>query len=173
MDSSDYKGPEDRIDIDFFDRIPWIDNFDISFTNIFQKNAIIDGTFASVDLMSWTIIEPGIYLVVACLPPLRPLIHRIAKAASHTYLSKQWTPKHGDRDRDSSTADIKLKDLGVLRSENHHLPSGFRRLADGRESIGSCGEDETSPVGNNSIANENDRHSTWNISIEDREAPEI
>ncbi|KAM0794239.1 hypothetical protein BDR22DRAFT_776243, partial [Usnea florida] len=44
------------------------------FMAFFQNNAITDGTFASVDLMSWTIIEPGIYLVAACLPPLRPLI---------------------------------------------------------------------------------------------------
>ena len=142
------------------------------FTNFFQKNAIIDGTFASVDLMSSTIIEPGIYMVAAYLPPLRPLIHRIVKAASHAYLSKQWTPKYGDRDRDSSTVNIKLKDLGVFRSENHYLPSGFRRLADGRESIGSCSEDETSLVGNNSIAEENDRQSARNTSVEDRKAPE-
>ena len=143
------------------------------FTTFFQNNAITDGTFASVDLMSWTIIEPGIYLVAACLPPLRPLIHRIAKAASHAYSSNQWTPKYGGGDRDSSTADIKLQGLGGLKSENHHLPSGFHRLPDGNESIGHRSEDETILVGNYSSAKESDRQSTRNACIEDRNAPQI
>ena len=143
------------------------------FTTFFQNDAITDGTFASVDLMSWTIIEPGIYLLAACLPPLRPLLHRIAKAVSHAYSSKQWTPKDGDGDREGSTADIKLQGLGGLRSENHHLPSGFHRLADGGESIGNRSEDETSLVGNYSSAKENDRQPARNNRGEDRKAPHI
>ena len=143
------------------------------FTTFFQNNAISDGTFASVDLMSWTIIEPGIYLVASCLPPLRPLIHRIAKATSHAYLSDQWPAKYGDGDPDSSTAYIKPQGLGDFKSEDHHLPSRFRRLADGRENIDSCNEDVTSPIGNYSSAKEDDKQSTRSTCIEDRKVPEI
>ena len=136
----------------------------IRFTTFFQNNAISDGTFASVDLMSWAIIEPGIYLVASCLPPLRPLIHRIAKATSHAYLSDQWPATYDDGDRGSATAYVKPQGLGDFESEDHHLSSCFRSLADGRESIGSCNEDETGLSGS---AKEDD------TCVEDREAAEI
>ena len=44
-------------------------------TNLFlNTNAFSDPTWASVTLISWTTAEPGIVLIAACLPILRPLI---------------------------------------------------------------------------------------------------
>ncbi len=45
----------------------------IRFTIFFQNEAFVDGTWASVNLMTWTLIEPGIYIIAACLPNLRAL----------------------------------------------------------------------------------------------------
>lgn len=39
----------------------------------FQKDALIDPTWTSVTLLSWTMVERGAVLIAACLPPLRPL----------------------------------------------------------------------------------------------------
>jgi len=42
-----------------------------------QGNAVTDGTWSSTDLMSWSVAEPDIYLISACLPTLRPILSRI------------------------------------------------------------------------------------------------
>ncbi|PVH97526.1 hypothetical protein DM02DRAFT_470119, partial [Periconia macrospinosa] len=46
----------------------------IRFTIFFKvKELTTDGTWLSLDLAIWSTIEPAIYLIAACLPPLRPL----------------------------------------------------------------------------------------------------
>ncbi|OHF04244.1 integral membrane protein [Colletotrichum orchidophilum] len=40
----------------------------------FSNSAFSDRTWASVDLIGWSIIETGTYIIAACLPHLRPMI---------------------------------------------------------------------------------------------------
>ena len=46
----------------------------IRFAVFFTEDAFADPTWASIDLNKWTVIEPGMYLISACLPSLRPLL---------------------------------------------------------------------------------------------------
>lgn len=39
-----------------------------------RGNAIKDGTWSATELMIWSLIEPNIYLISACLPAMRPLL---------------------------------------------------------------------------------------------------
>ena len=53
----------------------------------FEGNSITDGTWISVTLLNWSIIEPGVYLIAACLPCYRPLVSHFMKdrvASRHT-----------------------------------------------------------------------------------------
>jgi hypothetical protein len=43
----------------------------------FQNDPLVDGTWKSVIFLRWTIIEPGVYLVAACLPCYRPLVRLV------------------------------------------------------------------------------------------------
>lgn len=46
----------------------------IRFAIFFNVKALLfDGTFISAELVIWSLVEPGIYLIAACLPTLRPL----------------------------------------------------------------------------------------------------
>ena len=125
------------------------------FATFFRNNAISDGTFASVQLMSWTIIEPGIYLMAACLPPLRSIFQRLFRDKPLAHPSTEWTPKYSDGSGERSTANIKLEGRGKPRSEANRPPPGSHRLADGRESVGNSSEDERSLVSNRRSGGEN------------------
>lgn len=125
------------------------------FTTFFRNDAITDGTFSSVELMSWTIIEPGIYLMAACLPSLRPLAQRIFKDTILARLSTKWTPKQSDGSYELSPVNNKPRGHRSLRSEIHGPPPGFSRLIDGRETPGKSSEDERSLVENCRSAREN------------------
>lgn len=46
--------------------------------NFFQLNAFSDRTWASVQLLSWTVAEPGVILICACLPATWPLLRQIS-----------------------------------------------------------------------------------------------
>ena len=43
----------------------------------FQLDALSDKTWASIQLMSWTVAEPGVILICACMPALWPLLRRL------------------------------------------------------------------------------------------------
>lgn len=125
------------------------------FTTFFRNDAITDGTFSSVELMSWTIIEPGIYLMAACLPPLRPLAQRFLKDTVLARLSTKRISKQNDGSYELSPVNDKPRAHRSLRSEVHRPPLGFSRLIDGRETHGNSSEDERSLVGNCRSAREN------------------
>ncbi|KAF6229653.1 hypothetical protein HO173_011299 [Letharia columbiana] len=125
------------------------------FATFFRNDAITDSTFSSVELMSWTIIKPGIYLIAACLPALGPLAQRIFKDSLLTRLSTTWMPKYGDRFYERSTVNIKLEKHRSVRSEVHRPQQCFHRLTDGRESIGKSSGDERSLVDNYGSARDN------------------
>ncbi|ROW10487.1 hypothetical protein VMCG_02038 [Cytospora schulzeri] len=61
----------------------------VSFSN---NNSFTDATWNAVELIIWTIAEPGIYLIAACLMTYRPLVDRFgskirAKATTQRQLS--------------------------------------------------------------------------------------
>ncbi|KNG82299.1 hypothetical protein ANOM_008702, partial [Aspergillus nomiae NRRL 13137] len=45
----------------------------------FQHDPLEDGTWASVTFVNWSIFEPGVYLLAACLPCYRPLIKALCR----------------------------------------------------------------------------------------------
>ncbi|KAL9046218.1 MAG: hypothetical protein Q9214_000893 [Letrouitia sp. 1 TL-2023] len=48
----------------------------LRFLSFFRTGRNGDGTFWSVDFLTWTIIEPGFYLISACLLLFRPLVQQ-------------------------------------------------------------------------------------------------
>ncbi|EDN93581.1 hypothetical protein SS1G_09448 [Sclerotinia sclerotiorum 1980 UF-70] len=51
----------------------------IRFTTFFRNNSFIDGTWSAVDLIIWTQVEAGVYLISCCLPTWRPILERIGQ----------------------------------------------------------------------------------------------
>ncbi|KAJ5854278.1 hypothetical protein N7534_006821 [Penicillium rubens] len=45
----------------------------VRFVMFGMTSVVVDGTWSSVDLMTWTLVEPNVYLISACLPMCRPL----------------------------------------------------------------------------------------------------
>ena len=54
----------------------------LRFAIFFRNNAVQDGTWIATDLEIYTICEPGMYLVAACLPTYRPLAKRAREISS-------------------------------------------------------------------------------------------
>ena len=50
----------------------------VRFVIFFDVETLLsDGTFISADLITWSLVEPGMYLIAACLPTLRPLFREL------------------------------------------------------------------------------------------------
>ena len=49
----------------------------IRMATFFQTAIFVDNTWASVQLMTWTCVEPGMYLIAACLVKLRPVLSKL------------------------------------------------------------------------------------------------
>ena len=43
----------------------------------FRIDLFADVTYHSVETMTWTVVEPGVYLIAATLPSLRPLVRYV------------------------------------------------------------------------------------------------
>lgn len=89
----------------------------IRFTTFFRKNSFIDGTWSAVDLIIWTQVEVGIYLISACLPTYRPLLERIGKrsfVATSTYF-KNSNGQHNLDDLRTGSPDIPLNSGSQIR----------------------------------------------------------
>jgi hypothetical protein len=52
----------------------------LRFHTFLRTNSFHDATWEAVELIIWTITEPGIYLISACLLSYRPLLDRAAKS---------------------------------------------------------------------------------------------
>jgi hypothetical protein len=52
----------------------------LRFHTFFVTNSFTDGTYDAVELIIWTVAEPGIYLISACLLTYRPLLERVRKS---------------------------------------------------------------------------------------------
>ncbi|KAJ4355910.1 uncharacterized protein N0V89_003935 [Didymosphaeria variabile] len=52
----------------------------LRFHTFFVTNSFTDGTYDAVELIIWTVAEPGIYLISACLLTYRPLLERVGRS---------------------------------------------------------------------------------------------
>ena len=106
----------------------------LRFTSFFHGSAVEDGTWGSVDLMTWTIIEPDVYLIAACLPTYRPLLVKILAKSKVSLTSmmptRRTTYKTRDTNRSSQTPQVRTLDA-------HHggIADGWHKFDDGKESL--------------------------------------
>jgi len=113
----------------------------IRFVVFFNVNPSPDHTRVAVDLLIWVQLEPGCYLIAACLPVCRPLLERVAnlpmmqrlKETIRSSLPSSWTTER------EANSDIQLqprKTSATVYPESVGLPEfyGQRRVERGNES---------------------------------------
>lgn len=106
------------------------------FTSFFRNDTITDGTFSSAELISWTIVEPGVYLIAACLPTLRPLIQRVLQSTRSSDITLKCTHDYTDTFSKRSMVGARRVGQRGAGSALDQSPSGFQRLTDGHEMLG-------------------------------------
>ncbi|OQE27988.1 hypothetical protein PENFLA_c005G06677 [Penicillium flavigenum] len=62
-------------------------------TIFFQESALTDPTWTSVKLGIWTILESGIIIIAACLPPIWPLVSKILRRQLFVNSSSTQQPR--------------------------------------------------------------------------------
>jgi hypothetical protein len=106
----------------------------VRFTTFFGTNALTDGTWASVDLTIWTIVESDVYLIASCLPTFRPLIHKITgKDASYqsSYVNSVRIGGTGSTFSTSkSNSNMRTLGEGHKNYENPGTTIGFVQIKD-------------------------------------------
>ncbi|THV51512.1 hypothetical protein BGAL_0108g00080 [Botrytis galanthina] len=102
----------------------------IRFTTFFRNNSFIDGTWSAVDLIIWTQVEAGVYLISCCLPTWRPLLERVGqknffgKLINRVTTSAVKQPTHNTIEGVSNIQ---------LQSNLSKLGKGFHRLGSDSE----------------------------------------
>ncbi|KAK6859568.1 hypothetical protein PG995_003204 [Apiospora arundinis] len=103
-----------------------------------NTNSFIDATYNAVELIIWTVVEPGIYLISACMLMYRPLLEKLgvgrfrigSRDRSKPYAAGDAPrPKADSRHQPSSSAAQEGDDI-ALRSNTHN---GFEQLTDDEE----------------------------------------
>ncbi|KAF5855134.1 hypothetical protein ETB97_009845 [Aspergillus alliaceus] len=86
------------------------------FQIFFRNNAFIDGTWTAVDLVMWTQVETGMYLISACLPTYRPLLEHFGVKGVFSRISRSVSRRYGTTEtRDS----LPLQSVSVV-SQNYY-----------------------------------------------------
>jgi hypothetical protein len=99
---------------------------------ISQSNNIAslnDITFTQVELVNWTIIEPGMYLLAACAISFKPLFRMIAKALRLESIITMTTSRKRTRSGGKTGTMTTGLHLDTLKSASH---GGFQKLGSGR-----------------------------------------
>ncbi|GKZ72195.1 hypothetical protein AnigIFM50267_008557 [Aspergillus niger] len=118
-------------------------------TIFFQENATTDPTWTSTNLGIWTILEGGIIIIAACLPPIWPLIMRILPQQLRSKGSSQ-TPQCYHRRYPTNQGNAKT-------------PEGFSRLGDNSQSRGS----HVPSLGSQTMVARESEYYSENISLEE------
>ncbi|KAK8104508.1 uncharacterized protein PG998_011541 [Apiospora kogelbergensis] len=100
-----------------------------------NTNSFIDATYNAVELIIWTVVEPGIYLLSACMLMYRPLLEKVgvgrfrigSKDRSKPYAG-EWPAPHGEQQ--PSAASLRKSGSGQHRTQEKQ--SQRVRAADGR-----------------------------------------
>ncbi|OJZ86319.1 hypothetical protein ASPFODRAFT_32594 [Aspergillus luchuensis CBS 106.47] len=119
-------------------------------TIFFQENATTDPTWTSTNLGIWTILEGGIIIIAACLPPIWPLIMRILPQQLRSKGSSQTPQRYYQRRYPTNQA-------------NGKTPEGFSRLGDNSQSRGS----HVPSLGSQTIVARESEYYSENISLEE------
>lgn len=80
----------------------------VRFTEFFHSNSFIDATWSAVNLVIWTQIEPGVYLISACLMTYRPLLERVARGNIVEKLTHR-SSKNSSANYQRSSIEVPLK----------------------------------------------------------------
>ena len=80
----------------------------------FETDLFADPTFQSVVTMSWTLVEPGVYVIAATLPSLRPLVRYASdelklKTLYSTLLNRYTRNSSAQQYSNSSMANTQIK----------------------------------------------------------------
>ncbi|KAL8997507.1 MAG: hypothetical protein Q9188_006310 [Gyalolechia gomerana] len=86
----------------------------VRFAIFYDNEAFVDGTWASVRLMTWTLVEPGMYLIAACLPNYRPLWLHFRERLG----SSKWPSHPHTSNTSASTKNPKYIELGEKNFAN-------------------------------------------------------
>lgn len=93
-------------------------------TIFFNTTALEDRTFASVDLVGWSIIEISIYIVTGCLPHMKPLVSHYTPAWLRRFLRNTITTiKTSSTGKSGASKYFSSKSAGTSSKAN-----GERRL---------------------------------------------
>jgi hypothetical protein len=99
----------------------------VRFVIIFHINRSSDHTQTAVDLIIWTSLESGCYLIAACLPLCRPLLERIAnrpimqrwKKAIISKLPSNWTKGDIGGDLEGQVREISAESLRLANIKSY------------------------------------------------------
>ncbi|KAF2877639.1 hypothetical protein BDV95DRAFT_154064 [Massariosphaeria phaeospora] len=105
----------------------------IRFTTFVRTSSFDDTTYDNVDLVIWTVTEPGIYLISACLMTYRPLLERLGRSRPMNSLKTSMNRSRGLKrtgysdgqrsERETRSGSIPLKTIDKSNM-------GFTQLAD-------------------------------------------
>lgn len=107
----------------------------------FQIDLFADVTFNSVGTMTWTLIEPGVYLIAATLPSLRPLIRYFFKGVTlkalydnlqYCYTRVFPTQKNSKGSTANMQFSSKNKCATTVIADNGVRSAGFVRIDEGK-----------------------------------------
>ena len=98
----------------------------IRFATFFQKNSFVDGTWSAVDLIIWTQVETGVYLISACLMTYRPLLERVGKGKFVGKLTRHSRVSNS-HSTDPKNTRQQIVDI-PLKSRTEEDKYGFHRL---------------------------------------------
>ena len=119
---------------------------------IFATGAFQDGIWASIELVIWCCVGPGIYLVTACLLTCQPLLHHALHASPLLYIRSRLRRIEDCRDLSRSPKQSEEIELHASQKQNHtHFKSltqdlktlnpGPRSNANYSEALGQRDED--------------------------------
>ena len=110
------------------------------FATFFDTDALEDGTWASVNLTIWTIVESDVYLIAACLPTYRALLKRFfgsdntrgnTPGYDYNYKSSGGPSKRGEsrlrsdfRKIDEGSRDPSSDTIGLVGMDKHDFAHG-------------------------------------------------
>lgn len=115
-----------------------------------RTSSFTDPTYNAVELIIWTLAEPGIYLIAACLMTYRPFLDKLGSKMKTQGKISRWLSKpsegsgatdSGRPDRNYSTATSRApacptvqhstsKDKAILLSGISSRTDGFEHLSD-------------------------------------------
>lgn len=95
----------------------------VRFTTFFHDKSSVDGTWSAVQLIIWTQIKTGIYLISACLPTYRPLLERIGHRRFIDRLTYAKTDKEFNSKQNSPNIPLKFRPkVHILNITSRGLP---------------------------------------------------